>query len=167
MDYKEKYKKIVNSLLKKSFPELKMEKIKIIEYPNWLIFWANGFVYKLPFSWGIFISKTERQLNRKALIGLLAHELCHVEQDKKIIKNFLFGFFQSLFVDLSWAFDTKTSRIVERKTDLLAIKKGYGRELLELVLFQGKKSSKRKSAKTHSRGYLSPQQIKSYMKKLK
>ena len=163
----DKYGKIVGELIRKSFSELKNEKIKVIEYPNWLIFWTNGFVYKLPFSWCIFINKTERGLSRKALVGLLAHELCHIAQDKKIIKSFLFGFFQSLFVDLSWAFDTPLSRKVERTTDLLTIKKGYGKELLELALLQEKKNSEEKSVKAHSRGYLTPKQIKQEMKKLR
>jgi len=54
---------------------------------------------------------------------------------------------------------------VEHETDLLTIKKGYGKELLEATLIREKKLKTQKSRRIRDR-YMSSKEIKQEMKKL-
>lgn len=158
-----KYTKIVNTLVRKSFPSLKGNKILILEYPTW-IYWANAFTFIHPSCYFIFINKKIRKFDRKSASGLLAHELCHFETEGKT-KNIFQAVFHYLKINLSWVFNTSLSRSIERKTDLLTIKKGYGGQLLSFNSKTSKGLSKIRLQKRYSRGYLSLEEIKIYMKK--
>ena len=83
--YIERYRKIVNELVRKNFPELEGRKIKIIEY-NFTKTYA-GFISLI----NLFgVHKRSRNLPGNELEALLVHELCHMEDFSKK------GFFKTL-----------------------------------------------------------------------
>ncbi|MBU0760197.1 MAG: hypothetical protein KJ600_00500 [Nanoarchaeota archaeon] len=154
------YQKMADDLIS-SFRSLKDKNVRVFIIPKWMFWWATAFV----FGRFIFINKNFEKMDKVSQVALLAHELCHVEDSIK--RGFLQELFMLLYEGLSWGFDTKLSRRVERAVDLRTIKKGYGKELLHLELAREKKFSKKKLEKIHSRGYLSSQEIKSLMGKKK
>ena len=157
--YVEKYQKIVNQLIKKSFPELKVKKIFIYELPFSSRFYSAG-AWNFKIFAIITLFKNSRKYSDEMLKALLAHELSHLENHEKkaYIEDFIYF--------LKWLFSSKTRADEERKADILTIKKGYGKQY---ILLTNKIYEKDKKKLEHHkiRGYLSPEQIKSYMKKLK
>ncbi len=138
--YVKKYKKIVNELIRKSFPELKGKKVKIIEYNFTKTY--GGFV---PIINWLGIHKRSRKISRKELEALLVHELCHMEDFSKK------GFFKTLLGTLLPVFPRKE---LEYKIDKMVIEKGYAKPRALLVKRLGTKS------------YMSEDEIKSYAKKI-
>ena len=49
----------------------------------------------------------------------------------------------------------------------MTIKKGYGKELMKIALRRKKKFSPKKLSLVYKRGYLSPEEIKQFMLKIK
>lgn len=115
------YRKEVNSIRKKSFPELK-GKIWIIKIPfpipGAAVMWLLPKLNLLAFSTKCKI------LSKNALRGLIAHELCH------------FSLFQKHtwkdFWKLLFTINKKEWAKIEKATDKLAIEKGYGKELIAI-----------------------------------
>ena len=168
MIYIKKYRKIVDRLIGKSFPQLKDEKVEIVELSKYLFWWAGGDVIKFGHKYFIIVTNKIRDFDNKILRGFFVHELCHVEDYKKEkVPSFLKNPFYYFKEWLSWVFGTSFSRKLERKTDIKTIKKGYGKELLKLTSEREKRLSKSKLNMVYSRGYLSPKEIKQEMKKLK
>jgi len=153
--YLREYKNNINKLVKKSFPSLKKEKIIVSEFPR-IIFWASGFVLPIPKFNLIFIKTSIRKRNNLIKNAILAHEISHIEIIKKKNKNIFALLFWGLCVGISWIFGKNPARENERKADLLTIKKGYGKELLLIVLNRKRKMSSRRLALVYKRGYLSP-----------
>ncbi len=165
--YIKEYKTIVNKIVKKSFPSLKKEKIIIIESPK-IIFWVSGYVANFPaYSSFIFINKRIRQRDKATKIALLAHELCHIESIKKSHKSFLELFIWGIIEDISWIFGKNPSKKDERQTDIETVKKGYGKELLHIAMNRKRRLSPRVLSMVYKRGYLSPEEVKKFMKKYK
>ena len=160
MNYTKKYRKIVNDLIKKSFPKLKNEDVQIYEIPKWIVWWVNGFVFNRY----IFVTSRLREFNIKAQIGFFAHELCHVEDSQN--RPFFLEFFYFMKGNLKWLFFAFSSQKRERKTDLKTIKKGYAKGLYQFEVLREKKFSKKKLSNLLARGYLASRQIKSYAKKI-
>ncbi|MFH1521493.1 MAG: hypothetical protein ABIF18_00890, partial [archaeon] len=80
VDYVKKYQKIVNELIKESFPILKAKRISIIENKK---SHATALVVKSPFSLKLTVNHRARGYSKKLIMGLFAHELCHFEQWEK------------------------------------------------------------------------------------
>ncbi len=161
--YKKKYQRIVDDLIKKSFPELKEKKVKIVEFPKFFVFWS--FAQKGFGRYYIFINKKRRNANVKSLKAQLAHELCHIVLDHmdKTVFGDLYHNFRKF---LSIGFNTKFSRRIETKVDKEVIRRGYARELYSSDLDWEKTFSERIVKGLYARGYLSPEQIESYAKKI-
>ena len=124
-----RYGKIIKQLIDRSFPTLRKENIRIYEREN---FSYKALVIYLPFFKAIFIDKKLRKASDKALKGLFAHELAHVEIFKKrgqiwtdisAIKYFILK-------------SKKHQKKVEKETNDLVIKKGYKKELTEIRKFK-------------------------------
>ncbi|MBU3912640.1 MAG: hypothetical protein KKB21_00905 [Nanoarchaeota archaeon] len=164
MNHKEKYQNIINELISKSFPELKNEKIKVMEFPN-IFPLAESFSTKSFRNYYIFINKKCTKRNLSALKGQLVHELCHIILDYTN-KGFCSSFWHLNKKNLSVAFNTKFSRKIENKTDRETIKRGYAKQRYRLAL-DWEKIFKKKllNNSLYPRGYLTPEQIKSYAKK--
>jgi len=159
--YTQKYQTRVNELIKKNFPELENFKIKVYEFN--LGKYYSGMALYLPFFKIILLGRKIRKYNNKAVKGILAHELCHFEQFSKFNWFKLLIYFFKYDVLRQQSFMIK----VEKETDLLTIKKGYGKELLASIIERKKYSKNNKKAKLIRTRYFSENEIKSYMKKLK
>ena len=164
MKYKNKYRKIVDELVKKSFPELEGKNIKVIEFPRVLQVWSfaqRGFI-----NYYIFINRRRRDAERDSLKGQLAHELCHVILDH-MHKSFVGDLFHNFFKKIpSFFFNTSFSRKIESEMDREVIRRGYARELLSMVREWEKLFNKKTLKKLYSRGYLTSDRIKSYAKEI-
>ena len=147
-----KYKKIVNYLIRKSFPILRGKKI----YISYLFIskkYSGGAVWILPF-WRVLFVNKKRKFTKKQLIGLFAHELGHFELFQKR------GWFGFLFVLLFYWTSSKFRKKEEERVNKLIIKRGYAREYydLEKKFYNNKLKS--------SKFYLSSEEIKSYAQKI-
>ena len=149
------YRKEVNHIRKKSFPEIRgsIWIIKIpFPIPGAAIMWLLPNLNLLAFTTKCKI------LPKNALRGLIAHELSHFSIFQKgSWKNFWKFFFTA----------TKEEGVkMEKATDKLAIKKGYGKDLI----------ATKKKAVQHIKGtrwehylenYLTEKEVKEYMEKKK
>ena len=156
MNYKKKYRKIIDELIKKSFPELKGKKIFITESRNTKYKFSAAVSYWIFFMWIITSPKT-RKFSESTLKGLFAHELSHISI---IIKMNLFEKFKFI----SWIWSKKVKIKFERDSDLMAIKKGYAKGLYYQRL--SRINSRDKHAKRLKKLYMSLEEIKSYAKKI-
>ncbi len=147
-----KYKRVVNKLIKKNFPELQGKKIKIIEYNFTKTY--GGFI---PIINWIGVNKKCRNFSNKELEAFFIHELCHMSYFSKtdFFKSVLYGFLSN--------FSTGAIRKkIEFETDRMVIRKGYARQMFELI--------KRRENDTYRRDfkcYMSANQLKSYAKRIK
>jgi len=166
MDYTKKYQKIVNYLIKKSFPELNNRRVRIVEFPN-IISVAESTSIKIFTNYYIFINKKCKTRNTKALTGQFAHELCHIVLDY-LHKGLFTSLLHFVRKTMSAMFNTPFSRKIETQTDKETIKRGYARELYSLNLDKKKRYSERILKKSlYTRGYLTPKQIMSYAQKIR
>lgn len=147
------YRKEVNNIRKKSFPELKGI-IWIIKIPFPIP--GGGAVWLLPKINLLAFSTKCKILSRKVLRGLIAHELSH------------FSIFQRSdwkdFWKLFFTANKKEKVKIEKATDRLAIKKGYGKELIAM-----KRKAKQLLTGTrwehHLNNYLTEEDVRKYMRK--
>jgi len=158
-EYSKKYKKIVDELVEESFPRLRRKKIFLseinIHFGNYSAI-VNYFVF---FIWVIVHPKV-RKYYEPSIKALLAHELSHYE----IIINM--SFLKKISFAIKWLFTKKYKRNFERDADKYIIKKRYGKDLFKVRKESLKTYSKEESKKVMSRGYLTPEQIKFYSKKI-
>ena len=154
MRSKSEIKKIIDKLIKKSFPTLKGKKISIY-YFSWGPFSGAAF-WILPFWRALFINK-KRKFNSKELTGLLVHELCHFEiyQNRGWLKTNFFG----ILYWVSFKFRKNEERLVEK----MVIRKGYARHTYEQRLSRWNAVDKHHKLK---KIYMSPEEIKTYAKKI-
>lgn len=147
-DHIERYQKIVERLIEKSFPILRNTKIKVAEKS------MKSKARAIYFLWvtKILISPKLRKYSNRVLKGLFVHELCHFEQFKE------WGFIRTALGSLLSLIFLKYREKKEKATDLLAIRKGYGKDLI---------LTKRTLGHRKKRFYLSPEEINKYMEKLK
>ncbi len=155
MEHKEKYRRVLNELRNKKFTKLKKRKIFLvyikynmgrvsaITFPFWVFCW-------------IFVFPISKDYSGGALKGLLAHELSHYE----LIINM--NFFEKVKFAFSWLFTKKGKHKFEEDTDKYVIKKGLGKELLELNRTIEKRVGKEGYKKRSKKGYLSSKQVKNY-----
>lgn len=149
-EYIERYRKVVNELINESFPNLRKKKFKIFEFG---VIRLYG-IYLL----GNFIAMNKkcRGFSNKIMKGILVHELCHAEYSNKI------GFSKSCLIFIKYWLFPKLRIKEEIKTDKLAIKKGYGKEL-----FESARKIELDLDRKDVRYGLSPEQIKDYAIKIK
>ena len=121
----DKCEKLVDGLVKKSYPLLKDKKIHVYKFKN-KKFRALA-VHFLPFFRFILMHPYEMKESKTLLIGLLSHELCHLEKSEKQ------GWLKSTLSKFKYWTDKKIFEKGEKDTDRCAIHKGYGRELYEVA----------------------------------
>lgn len=146
----EKHQKIIDELIEKSFSSLKEKTIFLTEAKIANFQYSAVTNYFIFFSW-IVVHPKSRIYSKKALIGLFAHELAHLD----IIANM--NFFEKISFGFRFLLTKKCKIDFERDADILAIKKRYGKELIKFE----EKSSKRY---IKLGGYLTVKEIKEYMK---
>jgi len=142
-------RKIAGRIIEESFPLLEGKRIFFIVI--WFRFYAMSFLIP-PCLRIIVISKRARKFTDSALTALIAHELCHQERYIRMgLRNYL------KFIP-GYLFSKKIQRSEEVATDLMAIEKGYARELYELTIISHKDDRHRKIIDN----YLTPEEIREY-----
>lgn len=156
--YVKRYRKIVDELIKKSFPSLKGKKIIIEELPSSVTY--TGFAIRLIFTRKLKLHIRTRAYSNKLLEGIIAHELCHLE-DWEIngLGNYLIHMVKSIF-------SKKYFISNERRTDRIAIEKGYARQLYAQRKLRLEEARRDVKSMELLNNYLSPEEIKSYAKKI-
>jgi len=149
-EYRNKYRRIVDKLIGKSFPGLKGA-VRVFE----LKFTKLYGVY-IPWFNLVGVNKLCRDFPEKEIKGILAHELSHAEYFKD------FGFFNSLWFFIRYWFSPKLRKDEEDRADRATIDKGYARELV-LSASRLEKLYPKYKDKT----YMSIKKIKSYAKKVR
>ena len=147
---------IVNDIVKKSFPELKRDKILIKESKNKKFDEYFADVTYLFFIKIIRIGKKMSELSKENGEGVLAHELSHIVLFNK--RNFI----QKMIFGIKYYLSERLKGLEERRTDELAISKGYAKSLYKSRIIR----MKDKTSKSN-KYYMKPQEIKSYAKKIK
>ncbi len=150
--------KLVNELIEDSFPELKRRKIFVFRISNFgkavaVVVYYHFFSY-------IIISQYMDLLNRNEAKSILAHELAHLS----IIYRMTFKQKVSF---LSWFISKKVRAKFERNADLLSIKKGYGKWKISANKKLLRNRTDKEIRKRESYGYLSNEEIKMYMRRVK
>jgi len=155
----EEYKRIVDKLIDNSFPKLERRWIIVTENKIFNLKYSAITSYFLFFSW-IAVHPKVRKYSKASLNALFAHELAHLD----LIANM--NLFEKIKFGFIWLFTKKGKENFERDADILVVKKGYGKERLELGK-ESKKTYTKKELERGRKGYLTPEQIKSYIKKFK
>ena len=146
MDHVKKYKKIINELILESFPKLKGKSINVQEVDT--LKYRAHVMYNF-YGFNLLISNQLRNFPLWKIKRIMIHELCHLEifLNQGVIKTNL-SYLIYLF--------SKSYRLkVERETNILMIKKGYGKLVLTTL-----NENKRKGLKYS----LTEKEIKSLMK---
>lgn len=150
-----RYEKIINKLVKSSFPILRKKKINIkkVLFPTFYRYSASATInlFKKPF---IYINpKYCKYYNNFELKGVFAHELCHLE-------DFLTNNYRWFFVNgLKYSFSKDYKEKYEKETDKKTICKGYRKELKAQREKRKSKIIKDKNYEKNKRFYLSPEEI--------
>ncbi|MFH1503637.1 MAG: hypothetical protein ABIE36_03190 [Candidatus Diapherotrites archaeon] len=159
--YEKKYQRIVNNLIRKSFPLLKKKIIFVSgkKIFNFNLKYSAIIIYFIFFSW-IIVHPKARKYSKDSLKALFAHELSHIDLivNMNLLEKIKFAFI--------WLFTKKGKEDFERDADILTIKKGYGKERLKLGE-ESKKTYTRNQWRNKRKGYLNPKQIKYHIKKFK
>lgn len=153
---KQAYRKIVNQLIKKSFPKLKGFKIIITEKKFGKLGYSAAISYLIFFAWLVIHPKT-RKYSKQAVEALLAHELAHID----LIVNMPFS--EKIPFAFNWLFTKKGKENFERDADIHTVKKGYGKGLLKAKK-RSRKTYTKEQLKKQRKGYLSIKQIENLMK---
>lgn len=146
--YIEKYNRIVNQLIKQSFPNLKGKRIIIKEKKASY----RAHVSYLPWGMRIIVSDKLRKFPLKVIKRILIHELCHLEIFKDL------GVIKTNLNYLTYLLFSRVRIRTEKEAIILMLKKGYVKEVVEA----------RKNNLRRGMDYaISKEEIKSYMKKFK
>lgn len=152
MNNVDKYRKIVNGLVRKSFPKLKDYKIILTEGKILNARYSAVTSYFIFFSW-IHVHPKVRNYSDNAIESLFAHELAHID----LIVNI--NFFQKIKFAFSWLFTKKGKEKFERDADILTVRKGYDKGLIKLKE-ESRKTYAKEQLKKRRKGYLTTKEIK-------
>jgi hypothetical protein len=116
---------LAKAIIAASFPSLKSRalKVRMVKTDDYVMAVRLGKTLRL------WVSKEDaKRMGRSALTGVLAHELCHAEEDleQHSLRHGLVGRACDLIPGLRTRFETTS----ERRIDAAVIQKGYGRQLL-------------------------------------
>ena len=150
--------KLFSKIMDKSYKELSSS-TKI--YTN--VKWTIG--YSSPFNGNVYVdlsSINEHSFSKESVIGLLAHELAHQTSYRR--RNF----FKKWFFLWNYYFSINKRRAIEREADLIAIRRGYGKEILAERKAQTKRlSNDNMKLKVLKKVYLSSKEIEELLKNIK
>jgi hypothetical protein len=122
---------MVQAIVDRSFPELRNVEIacRLTETAEDFIAGINWSRTDPPTIVITFSAEDVNQMPEDALVGCIAHELCHAEYDVALSP--------SVFAanDQRYGSDPEFRSAHEREIDLAVIKKGYGPELLALQMY--------------------------------
>ncbi|MCK4997675.1 hypothetical protein KAS08_05200 [Candidatus Pacearchaeota archaeon] len=154
VENKKNYQKIVDELVRKSFPELKKNKIFISEASKWVSkYFSAAVTYVFLFSI-LKISKKMRDYSEEIIESVLAHELGHIVGFKS------YGFFGYTWRGFRYLTFRGARTIEENVADKIAIDRGYAKGLYE---FKNKYGHPEK----YKECYMSAKEVKEYAKSVK
>ncbi len=149
------YRKLVNEIRKKSFPEIKGH-IIILEIPFAIPGAAIFYIFpRLKLM--VFTNKC-KELSKNPLTGLIAHELSHFSRFDK--KGYWYYWKYFLFVY------GEKARKEEKETDKLTIRKGYGKEMIATKR-KAEKLLKGTKWEKYLDNYLTEKEVLNYYNKIK
>ncbi len=157
MNHTKRYRRIMNEVREKSFPNLKTKWILVSEIISLNSKYSAGIVDFIFFKW-IALFKRCRNYSDDSIKALFAHELAHADIINKMS-------FPKKLKFIVWLFSKRVRAKFETEADKLTIKKGYGIGLIKLKKEANKGKTKRQLVEKQKEGYLSVKQIKQYMKK--
>lgn len=116
---------LATEMIAASFPSLQNRalKVKMVKTDDYVMAVRLGKTLRL------WVSKADaKRMGRRALAGVLAHELCHAEEDlqRQTCTHALFSRPSESASDA----DPLAETVTERRIDAAVIRKGYGRQLL-------------------------------------
>lgn len=156
------YNKLVKNIRKKSFPEIK-GRIWIVKVPFFIP--GSGVLWLFPRVSLLVIASPCDRLSKKIITGLMSHELSHFSLAQR--KKWIY-FYPHL---IRYIFSSKCRIEEERMTDTLAVRKGYGKELIALKVKANKLANKllknSRWKKHFSDNYLTVEEVREYMLKVK
>lgn len=153
-NYVEKYKKIVDELIEKSFPELAGKRIYVSEASRKVSKKCSAVNYYFIWFSFIKVSRNLRKYSDSELRGILAHELGHSIRFEEC------NFFGKLWRGFRYMTSRSARTIEENACDKIAVGRGYAKGLFSA------KSKRRKKGK-YAKCYMSPEEIKIYAKRIK
>lgn len=147
---------LINEIAAKSYPEIKPEKIKVKIFKSDSNFFKARFSCRRFFAFQkmrhiIYVNPEVYKKNAEGIRGIIAHELAHILYYTEKNRLELLGLARLS----SKSFTTK----FERKADLEAIKRGYGKELIEYREWLYKNVPAEKSD-NKKRDYFTPEEIR-------
>lgn len=167
-NFPELYSRVVQEMVEASYPPLKGKTIKIKEYGPWAPWYhyCSGYCVHSSGCYTIGLTKRIRKYNVSTLKGVLAHELCHAEAlqkylDEHQVDTFLKGL-AMIFASLKYL-KPSLSKLLERETDIEAIRKGYGKELLDRIKLRETEFPFEKNS-APKRGYLTSDEVLHFMR---
>ncbi len=161
----EKTRALVNEIAKKSFPEIKLKKIRIKTFKSDKSYFKARFSVTRYLTFQrmrhfVFVNPEvfKRNASEEGIRSIIAHELSHILFYTEKNRFELLG----LAGLTSGSFEQK----FERKTDLIAIQRGYGKGLIEFRrwLYRNVPAS---NLDTKKKNYFSPNEIELIMKTVK
>jgi hypothetical protein len=116
---------LAKAMVARSFPALQGRaiRVKVVKTDDYVMAVRLGKAIRL------WVSKADaKRMGRSALIGVVAHELCHAEEDlqQDPIREAVLSMACALVPRLETSLETAS----ERRIDAAVIRKGYGRQLL-------------------------------------
>ena len=90
--------------------------------------------------YNIDVDKTLKNVKKKVILGGMSHELAHIYRETKM--NIFFSWIDSKLYDLFSYYESWD----ERKTDILVLKRGLGKELLAFLKYADKRREKYNSS---------------------
>jgi hypothetical protein len=120
-------KKILNLVVRKGYPELLREDVKIefVKLRDALLQYGE----LTHEGYYIEVDETLRDAPKGVLIGGIAHESAHIIMDKSIEHRFISGDW------LAYRISSRYKTLDERNTDIEVILRGFGRELLQFLRY--------------------------------
>jgi len=167
-DFPELYSRVVRDMIEESYPPLKAKKTKIHEYGPWApwYYYCSGYCVHSSGCYTIGLSRRLRKYDESTLRGVLAHELCHAEAIQKYMDEHKVDTFRkglSMVLSSLKFLKPSLSKLLERQTDIDAVRKGYGKELLDRIKFRETEFPfEKKSAP--KRGYLTSDEVLQFMR---
>ncbi len=126
----EKTQTLLSEIVKKSYPELERKKIKVETFESESDYFkarfsVTKFLTFQKINYIVFVNPKifQSEISEQAIIAILAHELAHILYYTTKNRFELFG--------LASLIDKSFTAKFERKADLHAIKRGYGKGLIK------------------------------------
>jgi hypothetical protein len=116
---------LATEMIATSFPSLKSRalRVKMVQTDDYVM------AIRLSKTLRLWVSKADaKRMGRSALAGVLAHELCHAEEDlrRQALRHALLS---EACESTPWLVSSSETA-TERRVDAAVIRKGYGRQLL-------------------------------------